>query len=596
MMKNSKIRIQLLRQKMKDENIQACIIPTTDPHLGEYTPERWKTRAWLSGFTGSAGTLVVTDSKAGLWTDSRYFLQATEELEETGIDLYKIGISNMPDIKDWLAEKLPVTSSIGIEGEAFAASEVHSLVDFFTSHQIKICTDFSPFNSIWTDRPPIPKNSVFVLPERFSGKSTREKITEVLDILRRQNVSFTVLVSLDMIAWLFNIRGSDIVSNPVCLAFAVVSEKETVLFIDPIKLSEEVINYLHEQGVTLADYVKFYSYLSQLPIETSILLTFSKINYKVYSTIPAHCVAKESDIHPVDSLKAVKNEVEIQGVKNAMKKDGIALVKFLIWLEQQLESGKIVTELNISEKLNYFRRNQEFFFGESFETISGYGPHGAIVHYRVTEDSNAEIRPEGILLLDSGGQYFDGTTDITRSIVCGTVTEEMQTDYTNVLKGHIQLARVRFPAGTIGMQLDVLARQFLWQNNDNYLHGTGHGVGHFLNVHEGPQSIRMNYNPVSLQPGMITSNEPGIYRASKYGIRIENLVLTVKDGDSEFGEFYRFDTLTLCPIDTKPIVKSMLSKEEINWLNLYHQRVYNELSIMLDEEEDNWLKQKCEPI
>ncbi|MDL2322559.1 aminopeptidase P family protein [Bacteroidales bacterium OttesenSCG-928-A17] len=589
-------RIQLLRESMRAENVQACIIPTTDPHISEYTPEHWKIRSWLSHFTGSAGTLLVTESEAGLWTDSRYFLQAEKELEGTGIDLYKAGLPNTPEMKTWLSEKLPENSCVAFDGEVFAASEARSLIDFLQKKKIRTRTDFSPYDSIWKDRPGIPANPAFILPESFSGKSVREKIEEVLSKLRKEGAYLTVLASLDSIAWLFNLRGNDVAFNPVFLAFAVISEKETVLFIDPKKRTEELVSYLREQGVVLADYTKLYTYLSKIAANTNVLITPSKINYTIYSSFPAGCILKEIDVHPVDALKAVKNETEILGFRNAMRKDGVALVKFLIWLEERLESEQSFRELDVSNMLRHYRKEQDFFFGESFETISAYGPHGAIVHYGATEETNAEIRPEGILLLDSGGQYFDGTTDITRSISCGNVSEEMKIDYTNVLKGHIQLAKIHFPAGTIGMQLDVLARQFLWQNNDNFLHGTGHGIGHFLNVHEGPQSIRMNYNPVALEPGMVTSNEPGIYRAGKYGIRIENLILTVKAGDTESGAFYCFETLTLCPIDTKLIVKERLSEDEVNWLNTYHQKVYDELSPLLNEEERQWLKQKCESI
>jgi len=595
-MKKTSTQLHLLREKMQAENIQACIIPTTDPHISEYTPEHWKIRVWLSGFTGSAGTLVVTGDEAGLWTDSRYFLQAETELDGSGITLLKMGLPGTPDIKDWLAEKLPATSCVAFDGEVFAASEARTLLSFFTRKEISVRTDFSPFDSIWKDRPVIPENPLFILPETFSGKSAKEKIHEVLDATRRKEASCTILASLDTIAWLFNIRGNDIAYNPVCLAFSVVSEKETVLFINPKKLTEDVVGYLHEQGVVLADYAKFYDYLSRIPDGASVLIAPSKINYKIDSSIPANCPVKETDIHPADALKAIKNETEIQGIRNAMRKDGVALVKFLIWLEENLEARRNFRELDASHRLHLFRAEQNLFFGESFETISAYGPHGAVVHYGATEESNAEIRREGILLLDSGGQYFDGTTDITRSISCGIVSQEMKKDYTNVLKGHIQLAKARFPAGTIGMQLDILARQFLWQNCDNYLHGTGHGIGHFLNVHEGPQSIRMNYNPVALESGMVTSNEPGIYRAGKYGIRIENLILTIKDRDSEFGGFYCFETLTLCPIDANLIEKSLLASDEIDWLNAYHQRVYNELSPFLDEKEKNWLRQKCGEI
>ena len=595
-MKHMNHKLQQLREKMRSDGIQACIIPTTDPHISEYTPEHWKIRSWISGFTGSAGTLVVTGSEAGLWTDSRYFLQAATELDGTGVELFKIALPGTPDIKTWLAENLPLNSLVAFDGEVFSASEACALIDFFEQKQIRVRSDFAPFDELWNDRPGIPENPVFLLPERFSGKSVREKIGELRRVLREKESSLTVLAALDIIAWLFNIRGNDVAYNPVCVSFAVVSEDEAVLFADPKKWTDETANYLREEGVTLADYAKFYDYLARIPVGTSVLLTPSKINYKIYTALPSTCLVKKMDIDPVDRLKAIKNDTEIQGFREAMRKDGVALVKLHIWLEEKLANKELVTELDVVGKLNDFRSEQEFYFGESFATISSYGPHGAIVHYSPSAESNAAILPEGILLLDSGGQYFDGTTDITRSIACGPVSGEMIKDHTKVLKGHIQLAAILYPAGTIGMQLDILSRQFLWKDRDHFLHGTGHGIGHFLNVHEGPQSIRMNYNPVELKPGMVTSNEPGIYRAGKYGIRVENLLLTVKAGDSDWGEFYGSETITLCPIDKKLIDKSMLASDEIDWLNTYHQKVYDELSSFLNEKECKWLKDRCEAV
>ena len=465
------------------------------------------------------------------------------------------------------------------------------MIQLFQRKGLQTNTNFNPYDLIWENRPEIPKNPVFVLPERFSGKSAREKIEEVLTILEKENTSATILATLDMIGWLFNIRGNDVEYNPTCVSYAFVSKKETVLFINPEKLTVEATTYLIDQGITLADYEKFYSYIRQLPAETSLLITPAKINYQIYNTISGK--KKEIDIHPVDSLKAIKNETEIAGIRNAMRKDGVALVKFQMWLQDSLQTEKRITELDVCNKLKEFRSEQEYFFSESFGTIAGYGEHGAIVHYSATKESNAEIKPEGMLLVDSGAQYFDGTTDITRTIAVGKVSDEMKKDFTNVLKGNIQLSSAIFPKGTIGMQLDVLARQFIWKEGQNFLHGTGHGIGHFLNVHEGPQSIRMNYNPVALQPGMITSNEPGLYKSEKYGIRIENLILTIPYKTTEFGDFYAFETLTLCPIDKKIIDESLMTKEEIDWLNHYHQKVYDELSPSLSEIEKEWLKIQC---
>lgn len=595
-MKSTTQKLAELRKIMQAESVQACIIPTTDPHISEYTPEYWKTRSWLSGFTGSAGMLVVTGSKAGLWTDSRYFLQAADQLKDTGIDLFKMGMPGTPDHKDWIMSELKPGDTVGFEGLVYAASDAKELLEIFQANGLRVNPTFAPYDLIWEDRPPVPTNPVFVLPERFSGKSSRDKIQEVLTLLKKENTSATILASLDMIAWLFNLRGNDVEYNPVAVSYAYVSKKETILFINPKKLSDEVVEYLREQKVLIADYEKFYTYLSNITENTSILLTPSKINYQIRTSLPAHCIIKEIAVHPVDDLKAIKNETELAGVKNAMRKDGVALVKFHIWLETSLKNGKKITELDVSKKLLQYRSEQEFFFGESFETIAGYGEHGAIVHYGASEETNAEIKAKGILLLDSGAQYFDGTTDITRTIACGEVSDEMKKDYTNVLKGNIALSSAHFPAGTVGMQLDILARQYLWNDSCNFFHGTGHGIGHFLNVHEGPQSIRMNFNPVTLKPGMITSNEPGLYRAGKYGIRIENLILTVLDKTTEFGDFYRFETLTLCPIDTKLIDISLMTQEEINWLNVYHKKVYDELSPLLSDKEKEWLMSYIKPI
>jgi Xaa-Pro aminopeptidase len=593
-MKSVREKIQALRTLMQAENIKGCIIPSTDPHISEYPPEHWKTREWISGFTGSAGTVVVTLEKAGLWTDSRYFLQAENQLKNSGIELFKMGLPETPGLFDRLASELSPGDSIGIDGFVFAASEALSLIENFSQKGLKVHTGFAPYSQLWENRSALPDHPAFILPERFSGKSCREKIREVTEILKKNNADMTILSALDMIAWLFNIRGNDVAYNPVCLSYAVVSEKETVLFIRPEKLTEETANYLHEQGVIFAGYEKINDYICKIPAGTKLLITPSKINYGLYATIPETCIKIEMPIHPVDALKSIKNETEIAGIRNAMQKDGVAMVKFLMDLEKTLASGEKISEMTIAEKLRHYRREQAFFAGESFATIAGYGPHGAIVHYEADEESDAEILPEGILLIDSGAQYFDGTTDLTRTLAPGTVSDEMKKDYTLVLKGHIALATACFPKGTVGMQLDILARQFLWQNGANYLHGTGHGVGHFLNVHEGPQSIRMNYNPATLEPGMIISNEPGLYRSGRYGIRIENLLLVVPYQSTESGEYYTFETLTLCPIDTKLIDFSLMTQSEIDWLNNYHQTVYEALSPFLSFEETSWMKCKLD--
>ena len=585
-------KITALRALMRENGIDACIIPSSDPHISEYPAAHWKCREWISGFTGSAGTVVVTSNKAGLWTDSRYFLQAEEELKDSGIALFKEGLPDTPDVKKWLLSKLSPNSTIGIDGEAYATSEVQVLKNIFNDNNLNLKTDFKPFDSIWKNCPEIPTGKIFVLPEEFSGASAKDKIESVLQETQFLGAGITVLASLDSIAWLFNIRGNDVDYNPVAVCYAIVSEKETILFINPEKLTTEVVDYLKSQDVILADYTKVFDYVKKIPGGKKILLNPAKINYSLYNSIPDSCIIKEVAVHPADMLKSIKNETEINGIKNALTRDGVALTRFYMWLEKTLASGEKVTELDISKQLKDFRSEQAYYFGESFGTIAGYAGHGAIVHYRASEESNATIEKKGLLLIDSGAQYFDGTTDITRTIAVGEATNQMRTDYTLVLKGHISIAQARFPQGTKGCQLDILARKALWDRGLNYLHGTGHGIGHFLNVHEGPQSIRMDLHPTPLQPGMITSNEPGLYRTGEYGIRIENLILTVTGETTDFGTFYQFETLTLCPIDKKLIDKSLLNESEIEWLNHYHQTVYDKVSLFLNEEEKAWLKEK----
>ncbi len=589
-------KIQKLRALMKVQGVNACIIPSTDPHLSEYPASHWESRKWISGFTGSAGTVVITAEKAGLWTDSRYFLQAEEQLTGSGIQLFKDGLPGVPNVKSWLAQVLPSNSTIGIENTVFSASDADELKNYFSDKNIRIDTGFAPLNDLWDDRPVIPENKIFNIPENLSGASANTKIKQTLEALQKEGANTTILGTLDAIAWIFNIRGNDVEFNPVAVSYALVSDKETVLFIHPQKLNPDVSDYLKKEGVVLAEYNKITDYIKQLPEDRTLLINPAKINSELYEAIPSSCKIIQTSVHPVDQLKGIKNETEIAGFRKAMKKDGVALVKFQMWLEKALKNGEKMTELDISKKLLEYRSQQALFFGESFNTIAGYAEHGAIVHYSATKESNATIQPKGLLLVDSGAQYFDGTTDITRTFALGEVSEAMKKDYTAVLKGNINLAQAQFPKGTKGVQLDILARKALWENGANYMHGTGHGVGHFLNVHEGPQSIRMDYNPMPLCPGMITSNEPGIYRTNEYGIRIENLILTVKAEETVFGEFYQFETLTLCPIDKKAINKSLLLPSEIKWLNDYHQKVYTILSPELTTEEQIWLKEKTDEM
>lgn len=588
-------RVSAIRKFMEEKNLDAFIIPSTDAHLSEYPPKCWESRKWISGFTGSAGTAVVTKEKAGVWTDSRYFLQAAEELNNTGFDLYRMGQADTPDMTSWIIEQVGKGGTVGIDGLVYAASEANTLKEKLESKGILLETSFDPFTEIRGDRPEIPKNKAFTLPVEIAGESVTSKIERINAELKKVDVEGMLLVTLDAVAWTFNLRGNDVEYNPVAVAYGYVSEKETLLFIDPEKLTAEIVDAYKAEGVQIAGYDDVFEYVSKLPENSSVCVTGNKINYKLLQAIPSSC--RVVDIpSPVDLMKSVKNETELNGFRNAMIKDGVALVKFYIWLEKALPAGK-VTEITVEEKLREYRSQQELFVGESFGTIAGYAGNGAIIHYHASPESCLQVEPEGLLLIDSGGQYKDGTTDITRTVAVGKLTKQMKQDYTNVLKGHISLATAIFPEGTRGSQLDILARKALWENNLTYWHGTGHGIGHFLNVHEGPQNIRLEENPTQLKPGMVTSNEPGLYRANQYGIRIENLIVTQEQKKTDgFGTFFNFETITLCPIDTKPIARKLLTKSEIKWVNRYHKMVYSKLKNYLSNEEKAWLKRKTKPI
>ena len=588
-------RLIAIRNFMQAAKLDAFIIPSTDAHLSEYPPKRWESRKWISGFTGSAGTAVVTREKAGVWTDSRYFLQATAELEGTGFDLFKMGQPGTPEMNAWIIEQVGRGGTVGIDGLVYAASDAKALKAALDSREIRLETTLDPFAEVWKDRPEIPKNKVFLLPEEITGESAKSKIERIRVELGRLGADGLIAVTLDAVAWIFNMRGSDVDFNPVAVAYGYVSKKESVLFADEEKLDDLTKNTLLKQGVKIDDYDRIFSYVASLPENSAVCLTGNKINYKLYQTLPATC--RVIDVpSPVDMMKAVKNETELSGFRHAMVKDGVALVKFFMWLEEAVSEGN-VTEITVDEKLREFRSQQDLFVGESFSTIAGYAGNGAVIHYRAQPGTCLNVESKGLLLIDSGGQYMDGTTDITRTVAVGKLTKQMREDYTNVLKGHIGIATAVYPEGTRGSQLDVLARKALWDNCQAYWHGTGHGIGHFLNVHEGPQNIRLEENPTVFRVGMVTSNEPGIYRANEYGIRIENLVVTQEYKQTDdFGTFYNFETITLCPIDTKPIVKKLLTKKEIKWLNTYHEMVYNKLKKHLNKTEKEWLKEKTRPI
>jgi Xaa-Pro aminopeptidase len=588
---------------MQAKGIQACIIPSSDAHQSEYVPEYWKVRMYFSGFTGSAGTLVVTADNACLWTDSRYFLQAEKELEGTTIVLQKEKLPSTLSIDTWLCEQLPKGSAVGIDANVFNISEVESMKKKLLTAGISLLTDFDPTAQIWTDRPPFPKNPVFLLEKTFSGETLTCKVDRLRKELKQEACNAILLCALDEVAWTFNIRGADISCNPLTIAYALITPSKSILFIDIQKITDKVSDYLEKNGVELAAYDALPDYLSQTKDLLKIRLDSGKTNYYLYDVIRKLSeksstirYALQSSPSPVALMKAVKNETETAGFRSAMEKDGVALVQLLMWLEKNLAEKTPLSETDVAVKIKELRKQQPLYVGESFDAIVGYMKHGAIVHYHAEEATAGQLRPEGILLIDTGGQYFDGTTDVTRTISLGDITPEMKHDFTLVLKGHIALATARFPENTRGAQLDVLARNHLWQEGLSYMHGTGHGVGHFLNVHEGPQHIRLEENPVCLKPGMVTSNEPGVYRSGKYGIRIENLVLVKKEMETEFGKFYGFETLTLCPIDLRLVQVERLSSEERAWLNTYHQTVYQRLSPKLLKEEQDWLKEKTSEI
>ena len=548
----------MLRDYLRRNGLSAFIFPSTDPHQGEYVPEHWMTRQWISGFDGSAGTAVVTLTDAALWTDSRYFIAAEEKLKGTPFCLMKDGLPETPTIEEWICKQLKEGEVVGIDGELLPLQGEDGWGSAFDKAGIKLRTDLDPAEELWTDRPPIPKNKVEVQPLEFAGETAESKIERVRQALREQNADSILISQLDEIAWLLNLRGSDVHCNPVFVSYVLLTLNEVTLFIDNEKLDESVKDYLKEIGVSIQSYKK-------PSLETTAA-------------------------NPIPSMKSVKNEAEIDGFRKAMLRDGIAMVKFLHWLKPAVEAGN-ETEMSIDRKLTALRAEQPLYRGLSFDTIAAYGPHGAIVHYESTPETDVKLEPKGLLLLDSGAQYQDGTTDVTRTIALGPLTDEERLDYTLVLKGHIRLALTRFPDGISGTQIDALARYAMWQHGINYGHGTGHGVGSYLCVHEGPHQIRHTWKPAPLHAGMTVTNEPGIYRAGKHGVRIENTMLIVEDGETEFGKFLRLSPLTLCPIDLTPVLWDMMTPEEVDYINNYHKKVYEALAPFLNEEERNSLPQ-----
>ncbi len=589
-------RIAALREAMKQHKIDAYIIPTSDPHMSEYPADCWKYREWISGFTGSAGTVIITADKAGLWTDSRYFLQASTQLEGTGIELFKMMLPETPTIPEFLTHELKEGQTVGLNGETYSLADARSLEKALAEKEIKLNTNASLIDPIWKERPAIPEASMFEMPIELSGKSTEDKLIDINKMLHKAGADCTILSALDEVAWTFNIRGTDVAYNPVVISYAFVSEKESVLFVNPKKIPAEIAEHLKKEGVTLADYGMLATFLSRLPEQTRVFIDSKRTNVAIYNALPKSSILIEGT-SPANHLKSIKNETEIKGFRNAVLKDGIAMTKFYFWLEKMLKAGEKVTELSAAAKLTALRSEQPQYVMDSFASISSYGPHGAVVHYSPTPETDTELKTDSLYLLDSGAQYLDGTTDITRTIaLCDEPSEQMKKDFTRALKGTIGIAKCKFPAGIRGCLIDAFARKALWDAGINYLHGTCHGIGHCLNVHEGPQSIRMEENPVILEPGMVMSDEPAMYRPGEYGIRTENMILIRKDSETEFGKFLGFETLTLCYIDTKLVIPSMLSVREHAWLNKYHQMVYDLVSPHLTEEEKAWLKEKTAEI
>lgn len=587
-------RLDALREVMGREHIDAFIFPSTDPHNGEYVPEHWEGRKWISGFNGSAGTAVVTMHEAALWTDSRYFLAAADQLSGTEFTLMKEKIEGTPSIIEWLGMKLARTESpvVGIDGMVSSAAYVENLINGLRAEGgITVRTNYDPLAQIWTDRPVIPTNQIEIHPLKYAGESCSSKLSRIRAELKARHACGILVSALDDVAWTLNLRGTDVHCNPVFVAYLLITSESATLFANQCKLTPEVTEYLHGEGVETADYEDVKAALKTYG-EYNILMDEGETNYTLYNIASCKKISTKS---PIPYMKAVKNETEIQGYRSAMLKDGIAMVKFLRWLRPAVEKGG-QTEISIDKKLTSLRAEQPLFRGISFDTIAGYGAHGAIVHYEPTPETDIPLKPEGLLLLDSGAQFLDGTTDITRTIALGPVTEEEKHVYTLVLKGHIQLEICRFPRGASGTQIDALARKAMWRDGMNYMHGTGHGVGSYLNVHEGPHQIRMEYMPAPLIEGMTVTDEPGLYLAGRFGARTENTLLIVPGGETEFGRFLRMESLTLCPIDLTPVDFSMLLPEEVEWLNSYHHTVYERLAPHLEGEDLNWLKEATQPI
>lgn len=587
-------RLESLREVMRREHLSAFIFPSTDAHQSEYVADHWQGRTWISGFNGSAGTAVVTMKSAALWTDSRYFLAAEEQLKGTEFQLMKLKIEGTPTISEWLAQELQgENAEVGLDGMVNSYHETMGLIaDLRKSGGITVRTNFDPLGLIWTDRPAIPANPVEIQPMEFAGESVASKISRIRTALRQRHADGMLISALDDIAWTLNLRGTDVHCVPVFVSYLLISSQQVSLYVDSAKINDEVKAYLTENGISLYSYNKVAEGLERYS-EYNILLDGDETSYFLWKTVKCQEIIAGNS--PVPAMKAQKNDREIAGFRQAMLRDGVAMVKFLRWLKPAVEAGG-QTEISIDRKLTSLRAEQHLFRDISFDTIAGYQAHGAIVHYEATPETDVALKPEGLILIDSGAQYQDGTTDITRTIALGPVTEEMKHVYTLVLKGHIQLELAKFPDGASGTQLDALARECMWREGYNYLHGTGHGVGAYLSVHEDPHQIRMEWKPTPLRAGMTVTDEPGLYLSGKFGVRIENTLLIKDYQTTEFGKFLQMESLTLCPIDLTPVDFSMLQPEEIEWLDTYHRDVFEKLSPYLEGEDLEWLREATRPV
>ncbi|MBQ8468013.1 MAG: aminopeptidase P family protein [Prevotella sp.] len=595
-------RLHALREVMRREHLAAFIFPSTDPHQSEYVADHWKGREWISGFNGSAGTAVVTMDAAALWTDSRYFIAAEEQLHDTEFQLMRLKMPGTPTIAEWINSEVGsgTSTEVAVDGTVMSTADVRELIAELRRHGgYTLRTNLDALREIWTGRPPVPQAPAYVLPLEYAGEPAREKLQRVRRALRQKHADGMLMASLDDIAWTLNLRGDDVHCNPVVVSYLLIDSQRATLYVDRRKMSPDVVSYLKEEGVGVDDYEHVRQGLKDY-FEYNILMDPQEVNYTLFNICGRRKVEEES---PVKRMKTVKNATEQAGFRRAMLKDGIAMVKFLKWLETEFGTKAVansplstLSEITVDRKLTALRAEQPLFKDISFDTIAAYGAHGAIVHYEATPETDVPLQPEGLLLLDSGAQYLDGTTDITRTIALGPLTDEMRHVYTLVLKGHIQIEMAKFPSGISGTQLDVLAKQAMWREGLHYMHGTGHGVGSFLNVHEGPHQIRMEWKPAPLVAGMTVTDEPGIYLEGRFGVRIENTLLIVPYMKSEFGEFLQFEPLTLCPIDKRPIDVSMLTDEERQWLNDYHRMVYDRLSPYLSDDECLWLQAATTPL